>query len=125
MDQDEIKVEKWDWNAVKNALDDAAKKFVTGQPNFKEDHSLLNMRLLISTVAILIALYGIYDDWVHPFPESRSVLIICVISYFVAIAILTVYTAYVEKGCFAVAKQQDETDAKLFNKWKLTSKQKK
>jgi signal peptidase complex subunit 2 len=118
-----IKVEKWDWNAVKNALDDATRKFITSQKGFKEDHSLLNMRLLISTVAILISLYGIYDDWVHPFPASKQVLIICVIAYFATLTILTLYTAFVEKGVFTAAKQFDETGLSKPNKWKFTSKQ--
>ena len=74
-------IEKWDWNAVKNALDDSARKFLISQENFTEDHKLMNGRLIISTVAILFSIYGIVYDWLNPFPESRSTLIICVISY--------------------------------------------
>ena len=125
LEEEEIKVDKWDWNAVKNALDDAARNFLVSQKNFKEDHTLLNLRLVISTLAIVFALYGIYDDWVHPFPESRTTLIACVAAYFVTLGVLTWYTAYVEKGCFAAAKQVDESRLDKPNKWKLASKQKK
>lgn len=122
---DEVTVEKWDWNAVKNALDDAARKFLISQENCEEDHTLMNGRLIISTVAVIISLYGILDDWLHPFPESRSTLICCVILYFISIGILTIYTAFIEKGCFAAAKHKDESGLNKPNVWRLSSKQKK
>ena len=59
----------------------------------------------------------------HPFPESKMVLIGCVALYFVFIGILTVYTTLIEKGCFAAAKQKD--DSAKPNVWRLSSKQKK
>ena len=80
-DELETTIEKWDWNAVKNALDDAATKFLTSQENFKESHSLIDGRLVLSTITILFSAYGILDDWLHPFPESRTNLICCVILY--------------------------------------------
>ena len=33
---DEVTVEKWDWNAVKNALDDAARNFLISQEKRKK-----------------------------------------------------------------------------------------
>lgn len=119
----DVVVEKWDWNAVKNALDDSARKFLISQENFVEDHFLMNWRLIISTIAVVISLYGIVYDWLHPFPESKLVLIFCVGFYFVFIGILTAYTTFIEKGCFAAAKQND--DSATPNVWRLSSKQKK
>ena len=49
-------VDKWDWNAVKNALDDSARKLLVSQKNFQEDHSLMNGRLLISTITVAFSL---------------------------------------------------------------------
>jgi signal peptidase complex subunit 2 len=117
-EETETKVEKWDWNAVKNCLDDSARKFITSQANFVEEHSLMNGRLIISTIAVTFSLYGIIYDWLHPFPESRNCLIYCVIFYFISIGVLTLYTTFIEKNCFAVAKQAGE------NLWKFSSKQK-
>jgi signal peptidase complex subunit 2 len=73
------KVDKWDWNAVKNALDDATTKFLSSQKNFKEDHTLMNMKLIISTVAVLFSGIALVYDWMHPFPKSQNVMFICVI----------------------------------------------
>lgn len=118
-------MEKWDWNAVKNALDDAARKYLVGQENFKEDHTLMNGRLIISTVAVAVSLYGILYDYLYPFPQSRTTLMFCVAFYFIFIGILTYYTAFIEKGNFAAAKQYDESGLNKPNTWKLSSKQKK
>jgi signal peptidase complex subunit 2 len=121
-EETETKVEKYDWNAVKNALDDSARKFLVSQTNFEEDHSLMNGRLVISTITVLFSLYGILYDWYHPFPESRTTIIVCVAAYFLSIGVLTLYTAFVEKACFAAATQKNEKGKA--NKWKLSSKQK-
>lgn len=84
----------------------------------------MNGRLIISTVAILFSLYAIAYDWFHPFPESKTVLIICVILYFITIGILTLYTSFLEKGCFAAAKQLDQNGSQKASYWKFSSKQK-
>lgn len=118
-------MEKWDWNAVKNALDDAARKYLVAQENFKEDHTLMNYRLVISTIAVAISLYGILYDYLYPFPQSKTTLIFCVAFYFVFIGILTLYTTFIEKGCFVAARQYDESGSNKPNMWKLSSKQKK
>jgi signal peptidase complex subunit 2 len=110
---------------VKNALDDSARKFLVAQTGFSESHALMNGRLLISTIAVLFSGYAILYDWYHPFPESRYVLICCVALYFIAMAILTLYTSFLEKGCFAAAKQVDSSGQNKANHWKLSSKQKK
>ena len=117
-------MDKWDWNAVKNALDDSARKYLVGQPGFTECHGLMTGRLIISTIAVLFSGYAIFFDWQNPFPESRDVLIACVLLYFIFMGILTFYTSYIEKGCFAEAKQLDKSgDGKPLH-WKLFSKQK-
>ncbi|RNA34189.1 signal peptidase complex subunit 2 [Brachionus plicatilis] len=120
-DLDETKIDKWDWNALKNALDDAGRKFLTNQKDCQETHSLMNGRLIISTIAVLFSLYAIGYDYLYPFPESKLVIIVCVASYFVTVGILTLYTSFIEKGCFAQVVQK--LDNKTFY-WKFLSKQK-
>ena len=44
--------------------------------------------------------------------------------YFIAIGVLTVYTAFVEKNCFGAAKQNAGGDSNKANVWRLYSKQK-
>jgi len=112
------KIEKWDWNAVKNALDDSTRKWLVSQAGFAEDHKLMNFKLLISTLAVAFAMVALIYDWQNPFPASKMVMLVCVISYFVTVGILTYYISYVEKGCFAAAKQDTG------NQWRVFSKQK-
>ena len=62
--------------------------------NCDEDHSLMNGRLVLSAIGVGFAGYACLWDYLHPFPESRPVLIICACSYFVLMGILTLYIMY-------------------------------
>ncbi|OQR77726.1 putative signal peptidase complex subunit 2-like [Tropilaelaps mercedesae] len=115
--QQEVKVDKWDGSAVRNALDDEVRCIVTQDWRMEEDHRLPDGRLAISVLAVAAAGWALLWDWWHPFPESRPVLVACVLSYFLLMGILTLYTNYYEKGIFVVAKQKDEVGleaAKVF-----------
>lgn len=125
IDEKPVKIDKWDSAAVKNALDDAAKKVMKDKFGYVESHKLMDMRLLICTVAVGFSLFALIWDFLRPFPESRPVLIMCVLSYFVLMGVLTVYTTYVEKGIFLVALQKDEAGIDPDNKWELASMLKK
>lgn len=90
---------------MKNVLDDAVKNALTNKPYYTECFALLNGRLIICTTAVGVAMWALIWDYFHPFPESRSVLIACVCSYFVLMGILALYTTFKEKGIFAVVVQ--------------------
>lgn len=103
-------VDKWDGAAVRNALDDEVRCIVTHDYRMEEDHSLPDGRLAISVLAVAAAGWALLWDWWHPFPESRPVLVACVLSYFALMGILTLYTNYYEKGIFVVAKRKVSKD---------------
>jgi len=116
-----LQVDKWDGCAVKNALDDTVKRIMIDTYGYAESHALMDGRLVICTVACLFALFAMVWDYFHPFPESRSVLIICVLAYFVMMVVLTFYTTYCEQGIFLEAVDIDPTGVDPTNKWILSS----
>jgi hypothetical protein len=45
---------------------------VTKTYSWKEKHTLMDIRLVISFVAVAVAMFGLYYDYRHPYPASST-----------------------------------------------------
>ncbi|XP_020702918.1 probable signal peptidase complex subunit 2, partial [Dendrobium catenatum] len=84
-----------DPHAIKHVLDESVNEIVTSR-GYPEDFRLSNLRLLIGTVIIAIALLAQF--YPKKFPENRDILIGCIILYVVLNGILQFISYTKEKN---------------------------
>jgi len=116
---DEIKVDKWDGCALKNALDDVVRKIFTDDLKYTEKNMFVDIRLAFSTLGCGVALYALLYDYLYPFPLSKVVLTVCVLLYFTLMSLLTVFMTFVEKNIIIVSKQKEAAGLDPDSEWSV------
>lgn len=116
-----IKVNKWDYLALKNTLDDAVKDVLITKYNHIENFSLIDCRCLMCTFAVIVAVFAIAWDFFNPFPKSRLVLTVCIALYFITMTAIILYITYIEKEIFAVTLERDKSGFKTDVMWEISS----
>lgn len=113
-------VDKWDAGQVKNLLDETAKQFVLDHFKYVESNLLVDIRLALCAMPVVAAFYALVYDFFHPFPESSSVLKLCVYAYIVSMIILTLYSTFVESNTILIAykkgKGKNKTKIRLMSR---------
>ncbi|XP_060675515.1 signal peptidase complex subunit 2 isoform X2 [Ziziphus jujuba] len=84
-----------DHHSIKHILDESVSEIVTGR-GYVEDVRLSNVRLLLGTVIIVIALFAQF--YKKKFPENRDFLIACIVLYIVFNGLLQLIIITKEKN---------------------------
>eukprot|EP00948_MAST-09A_sp_MAST-9A-sp1_P001641 g1641.t1 len=92
------KVDVGDQNAIKNLLDDTAREIMV-EEGWSEDFFYNNVKLILMTVAVTVALASHFQPYVE-FPESSPILITCASIYFLCSGIVTAIIYFKEQYLF-------------------------
>ncbi|KAL5111863.1 putative signal peptidase complex subunit 2 [Taenia crassiceps] len=87
----------------------------------RENFRLIDTRLMLCTASVLFTVIALVYDYLCPYPESRHVLIVCIVSYFINTSILSWHAYFVEGNIFFVGIQPDKAGLDPPNKWTFAS----
>lgn len=99
--------------------------FFVSRPQLREQFGLINVRLMICSLAVGVAVLAHGWDYTHPFPESKQVLLFSVLGYFFLMGVLTVHSTFREKSIFAVATESASSNGGQQRVWEISSDMKK
>eukprot|EP01095_Lingulamoeba_sp_RSL-Kostka_P014700 TRINITY_DN6527_c0_g2_i1.p1 TRINITY_DN6527_c0_g2~~TRINITY_DN6527_c0_g2_i1.p1 ORF type:complete len:180 (-),score=33.44 TRINITY_DN6527_c0_g2_i1:74-613(-) len=90
-----VKVDKYDTNAVKNAIDDAIIEYFGEDMKLKRNFNISNIQLILGFIGCCCALVAQF--YPEPFPDNKTVLYIVCPLYFIISLLLTLVSSFWEK----------------------------
>lgn len=103
-----LQVDVGDMMKVKQILDETVAATILEQ--IDEDYQFDNFKLLLMAIACAFAMVAQFAPL--PFPESRIVVAVCCVSYFVLSGVLQLITTYIDQDCILVTKPLPEDGKK-------------
>ncbi|KAI0266488.1 signal peptidase complex subunit 2 [Gloeopeniophorella convolvens] len=105
-DRDVVKVNNASLNELKNALDDAIKRFLSRPDLFKQIHLHTDVRLALGWAGVFVAGATAFYAWRLDFEQSKSLTWIGLIVYVVLTLLQTLYAYFVEGDIIFVGKRK-------------------
>ena len=113
------KIEIWDHNAVRRALDENVSDALEKKLGYKPDLYDLKIKLFVMAFASFFALIGQFLDKIFPsmpFPENRYYVGFCVLLYFVASGFLQILYILGEENLVWKSAPHPETGITILHK---------
>ncbi|KAI9510300.1 microsomal signal peptidase 25 kDa subunit-domain-containing protein [Russula earlei] len=105
-DRDVVKVNNANLIELKNALDDAIKRFLSRPDLFKQIHLHTDVRLALGWTSVIIAGSTAFYSYRLDFEQTKPVIWIGLIVYFILTSIQALYAYFVEGDIIFVGKRK-------------------
>ncbi|KAH9036193.1 microsomal signal peptidase 25 kDa subunit-domain-containing protein [Lactarius pseudohatsudake] len=105
-DRDVVKVNNASPAELKNALDDAIKRFLSRPDLFKQIHLHTDVRLALGWSGVFVAGATAFYSWRLEFEQSKTVMWIGLIVYIILTLLQTLYAYFVEGDIIFVGKRK-------------------
>ncbi|EIN08513.1 hypothetical protein PUNSTDRAFT_87955 [Punctularia strigosozonata HHB-11173 SS5] len=105
-DKDVVKVNNANLTELKNACDDALKRFLSRPDLFKQIHTHTDVRLALGWGSVFTAAATGYYGWKVEFEKSKPLVWAGVILYVVLSAIQTLYAYFIERDIVFVGRRK-------------------
>ncbi|KAI9441714.1 microsomal signal peptidase 25 kDa subunit-domain-containing protein [Lactarius indigo] len=105
-DRDVVKVNNASLTELKNALDDAIKRFLSRPDLFKQIHLHTDVRLVLGWSGVFVAGATAFYSWRLEFEQSKPVMWIGLIVYIILTLLQTLYAYFVEGDIIFVGKRK-------------------
>ncbi|KAK9763788.1 hypothetical protein K7432_009226 [Basidiobolus ranarum] len=85
-------------NELRIACDECLSKFLTEKLGYEEDHQHSNTKLLCGYIACAFAAMSVFVSYKLDFQESKLLVAVCVIGYFIFSSSMSLYTWKVQQN---------------------------